>query len=128
LVEKQRLRRDVRQVALLYAERERKSGLREAAVRTEAARLGAVLAGEWIVEKARQEAEAKAVLEAEKAASEKAAAEKAAAEKAAKIAAESAAKAEAEAQALDAPVPSDPNRSGQNLEDVFKSLDFDTTR
>ncbi|MGL4489143.1 MAG: AsmA-like C-terminal region-containing protein, partial [Rhizobiaceae bacterium] len=108
LVEKQRLRRDVRLIGMLYAERDRRALLRETAVRTEAARLAATLSAQWEREKAKQE-EKRLLLEAEA----KAAAEKAAAD---------AAKVQLDNQ-LEPQQPEVP--ANQNLDDVFQSLDFD---
>ena len=89
LIEKQRLRRDVRRIVLLYADREKRSSARESAVRAQRAREAAVMLDAWKKEEARLAAEAKAKLEAEEQAAK--AAEQAAAEKAAEEAAKLAA-------------------------------------
>ena len=92
LVEKQRLRRDVAQIKLAYAERNRKAELRDEAVRRDAKSKAEVMAAAWLLEQARLEAEAKAQAEAQ-----------AKAEADAKAVAYAKVKADAEAQkALDA--------------------------
>ncbi len=117
LVEKQRLRRDVRLISMLYVERDRRALLRESAVREEAARRAAVLAAEWATEKARLEAE-KSKLEAERVRLEEEAKAKAAAEKAASEAGN--AVDQNIEPPTDAPPPTD-----KSLNDVFKNLKLD---
>jgi membrane protein involved in colicin uptake len=115
LVEKQRLRRDVRLIGLIYRERDQRAQLREEAIRGEALRKSAILVAQWEAEKARLEEERIALEEAQKAqAALEAAAAKQAVEEAAK------AKAERELKAFE---PTLPNFGPLN--DTFKSLQFE---
>lgn len=112
LVEKQRLRRDVAQIKLAYAERDRKAELRDEAVRRDAKTKAELMAAAWAQEQARLEAEAKAQAEAQ-----------AKAEADAKAAADAKAKADAEAQnALQSPptVVPDPN----TVDGVLQNFDL----
>lgn len=65
LVEKQRLRRNVAEIKLAYATRDRKQDLREGAVRLEAKRRGQELATKWALEQVRLEAVAKKLADAQ---------------------------------------------------------------
>jgi uncharacterized protein involved in outer membrane biogenesis len=109
LVEKQRLRRDVRLIGLLYAERDRRSMLRETAVRAEAAHKGAVFALQWKAEKARLDGE---LIKQKAATKVKADLERAAAEKAAQDA------------AVQLRLEETPEDGLKRLENAFKSLDL----
>ena len=97
LIEKQRLRRDVRTLQLAYAARDARALRLEQALREAARRQGEVARTQWESEKARLEAEEKAKAEAE----EKARAEAEAAAKASEKADEKA-RAEADAKAAEA--------------------------
>ncbi len=92
LIEKQRLRRDVRTLQLAYAVRDARAQKLEEALREAGRRQGEIARAQWETEKARLEEEAKAKAEAE----EKAKAE---AEAAAKVLEETEAKAKTEAEA-----------------------------
>jgi hypothetical protein len=121
LVEKQRLRRDVRLISFLYADRNRRALLREEAVRAEAARKGAILSAQWNAEEARLEKE-RIRLEEEKAAREKAAEEKAR-DNAAK-AIDDALDDTIEPATPEPATPETPLPDNKSLDDVFKSLEF----
>lgn len=118
LVEKQRLRRDVAQIKLAYADRDRKAELRDEAVRRDAKSKAQVMAAAWLQEQARLEAEAKAQAEVQ-----------AKAEADAKAAADAKAKADAEAQrALEAAKalqsPSPVEVSPNTVDGVLKNFDL----
>jgi hypothetical protein len=115
LVEKQRLRRDVRQIKLLYADRDRRQTLREDAVRAQAARKALVLATQWEAQKTRLDNE-RIRLAQEKIAQEKAAQEKAAED----AAGDGTANGAIDVTPLETPLPDE-----KTLDGVFKSLEFD---
>ncbi len=116
LVEKQRLRRDVAQIKLAYAERDRKAELRDEAVRRDAKSKAEVMAAAWLLEQVRLEAKAKAQAEAQ-----------AKAEADAKAAAGARADAEAQkaldaAKAIQSPPSVDPNQN--TVDGVLKNFEL----